>query len=220
MKMVDCWIDYREKEIIHLLNASGIVDFEEKNLQVGDIQIKDIIIERKTIPDFINSIMDKRLWVQAKELKRIKRHLLAVVGDYRWDLGTMTKYRKMTYKQLAKIYDSAIRSLEKRWFLNVKFFQDDRELTNFIIDIVHLNKLDGSGEFNPYNKVFVKDPALQIVCSLPNVGIKRGKILLKYFKTPLNIFNASIDELKQIEGVGEKLAKKIHQSLRNRQGKK
>ena len=45
------------------------VDIEVKSLAVADYQVSDEVgIERKTAKDFISSIIDKRLYKQAKEL--------------------------------------------------------------------------------------------------------------------------------------------------------
>ena len=44
---------------------------------------------------------------------------------------------------------------------------------------------------------------------IPGIGIKRKKLLLKYFKSLEEIQNASIDEIRKIPGFGMRIAEKI-----------
>ena len=48
-----------------------------------------------------------------------------------------------------------------------------------------------------------------IVESLPLVGASLAKSILREFKSVKNVFNASSDELKKVDGLGEKKAKDI-----------
>ncbi|MDD5651394.1 MAG: ERCC4 domain-containing protein, partial [Candidatus Nanoarchaeia archaeon] len=61
-------VDHREREIIREL-AKRKVEFDTKQLIVADFVINNIGIERKTQNDFINSIIDKRLFQQLIVLK-------------------------------------------------------------------------------------------------------------------------------------------------------
>jgi len=73
--------DYRERncfvasELIHL----GF-EVEFKELKVGDYIVKDVVIERKTISDFISSMINKRLSRQLEELQQYKNKLLIIEG--------------------------------------------------------------------------------------------------------------------------------------------
>ena len=48
-----------------------------------------------------------------------------------------------------------------------------------------------------------------IISSLPSVGPGLAKNLLKKFKTVKNVINANENQLKKIDGVGEKTVKKL-----------
>ena len=63
-------IDYREKNC--LVPASLIklgLEIEFRELKIGDYIIRDIAIERKTVSDFLSSMVNKRLVNQLNELK-------------------------------------------------------------------------------------------------------------------------------------------------------
>ncbi|MCS7123557.1 MAG: ERCC4 domain-containing protein, partial [Candidatus Aenigmarchaeota archaeon] len=60
--------DYREEEIALILEKFGFKIVKE-NLEVGDFVLsKDVCIERKSYDDFVNSILDKRIFTQCSFL--------------------------------------------------------------------------------------------------------------------------------------------------------
>ena len=74
-------IDYREKNSLvpsELLNLGFVLDFKE--LKVADYIVKDVAIERKTVDDFVSSMINKRLFRQLEELQSYKKKLLIIEG--------------------------------------------------------------------------------------------------------------------------------------------
>ena len=59
------------------------MDVKVRPMAVGDYQVSDdVAIERKTAKDFVDSIMDKRLFKQATELREeFKNPLIILEGD-------------------------------------------------------------------------------------------------------------------------------------------
>jgi len=64
-------IDFREKRsgIGEILTKIGIEVVNEK-LSVGDYLIENVVVERKSASDFVQSIIDSRLFIQAKKMKK------------------------------------------------------------------------------------------------------------------------------------------------------
>ena len=72
-------MDVRERHIGRLLADKAKVEF--KVLEVGDYIISDrVAVERKTAEDFVNSIVDKRLFMQLKDLRKYQKPILIVEG--------------------------------------------------------------------------------------------------------------------------------------------
>jgi Fanconi anemia group M protein len=55
-----------------------------------------------------------------------------------------------------------------------------------------------------------------IVESLPNVGPKLARELLKYFQTVENVMSAPESELKEVGKIGEKTAKQLRHAISSR----
>ena len=71
-------LDYRERHLIDKLNKKNI-EFEIEKLDVGDIIIGDVIIERKTSTDLEASIIDGRFFNQIKNLKENCGNILILI---------------------------------------------------------------------------------------------------------------------------------------------
>ncbi|NMB66767.1 hypothetical protein GYA25_01770, partial [Candidatus Woesearchaeota archaeon] len=74
-------IDYREKNCLvpfELKNRNLNTEFCE--LKVGDYLINNLIIERKTVNDFISSMINKRILRQIEDLNQYEDKLLIIEG--------------------------------------------------------------------------------------------------------------------------------------------
>lgn len=189
-------IDYREKNSLvasHLVKLGFEVEFKE--LKVGDYIVRDTVIERKTISDFLSSMINKRLLNQIEELKQYKNKLLIIEG--------------ISEKELYTDDDSGINSNAIRGFLisillNHKIpivFSKNSEDTARFINVLSKRK-DREINLNAKKKTLNKKEQLQfIIESFPGVGPKKAKKLLEKFGTIQNIILASTEDLKEILGV-------------------
>src|SRR3989344_6779104 len=80
-------IDIREK---NSLVASEIVklgfEIEFQTLKVGDYLVNEVVIERKTVSDFIGSMINRRLLRQLEELQQYPKRILVIEGIYDQEL--------------------------------------------------------------------------------------------------------------------------------------
>ena len=75
-------IDSREKNsliVSELIEKKHEIKLE--TLQVGDYIVGDIAIERKTLNDFISSMLSKRLIEQLNNLKQFPKQVLILEGE-------------------------------------------------------------------------------------------------------------------------------------------
>ncbi|MGC9309550.1 MAG: ERCC4 domain-containing protein, partial [Candidatus Nanoarchaeia archaeon] len=82
MKNQPIIIDIREKNSLipaNLIEKGIKIKFE--SLDIADYLIGDIAIERKTIPDLISSMINKRLFKQLAEIKKYPRYFLLIEGQ-------------------------------------------------------------------------------------------------------------------------------------------
>ncbi len=90
--------DYREEEIIELIKDVKVI---KDNLPVGDFLIGEILIERKTFNDFIQSVFDGRIFSQLEEaLKNFKKVIFLVEGE---KIFLDEKEEKIYFSMLARL---------------------------------------------------------------------------------------------------------------------
>jgi Fanconi anemia group M protein len=187
--------DYREKdslvisELVHL----GF-NVELKVLKVADYLVKGVAIERKTVSDFISSMINKRLLKQLEELQQYKNRLLIIEG---------TDEQELYNDEDSGINGNAIRGFLLSILLKYKIpiiFTKDYEDTAKYIEILSKKK-EKEMPLNISKKNLNKKERMQFILEgFPGIGPKTAKKLLSHFNTLKKIFNASEEELREVIG--------------------
>lgn len=188
-------IDYREK---NSLVASYLIkenfDIEFKDLKIGDYIVKDTIIERKTIPDFISSMINGRLLKQLEELKQFENKLLMIEGVSKHEI-----YSDDNQKVNANAIRGFLLSIVLKHKIPLMFTKDSEDTAKFIE--VLSRKKTKEIKLNAGKKTLNKKEQLQfIIESFPGIGPKKSKELLEKFGSIQNIINAPEEDLKKILG--------------------
>ncbi|WP_400252448.1 DEAD/DEAH box helicase [Methanobrevibacter smithii] len=189
------------KVIRHLSEME--IDVKVQAMAVGDYQVSDeVVIERKTAKDFVDSIVDKRLFKQARSLmEEFKRPLIILEGD---DL-----YNGMINPNAIR---GSIASIALDFGISIIPTRNAQDTAAMIKRIAIREQ---SGEKTPIQIRTDKKPVnlweqqLFIIESLPNIGPVNAKNLLEHFGTVTNIINASESQLQEVEGIGKKTAANI-----------
>ena len=188
--------DKREKNslVISELISSGI-DVEMQFLPVADFLINNIAIERKTIQDFLGSMLNKRLLRQLEELKQYENKLLIIEGIDEQEI----------YNDNNKegINPNAIRgfllSILLKHKIPIVYTKDYKDTAKFLS--VLAKKKEREENIRAKKKSFNRKEQLQYILEgFPGIGPKSAKKLLKEFKTIKAIINSKEDELKPLLG--------------------
>lgn len=198
------YADSREgnsKVIRHLTEME--MDVKVRPMAVGDYQVSDdVAIERKTAKDFVDSIMDKRLFKQATELREeFKNPLIILEGDDFYNGFINPNAVRGSIASIALDFGISI--------IPTRNAQDTAAMIKRIAireqtgDKPHIQTRTDKKPVNMWEQ------QLFIVESLPNIGPVNAKKLLEHFGTVSKIINASENELMEVEGIGKKTAKNI-----------
>ena len=195
------YADSREgnsKVIRHLTEME--MDVKIRSMAVGDYH------ERKTAKDFVDSIIDKRLFKQARELsEEFKKPLIILEGD---DI-----YNGMLHPNAIR---GTIASLALDFRISIIPTRNSQDTAAMIKRIAMREQ---NGEKVPISirtdkkPVSLMDQQMFIVESFPSIGPVNAKSLLKHFGSISNIVNASESDLQEVEGIGLKTAKSIRNVL-------
>ncbi|RJQ17542.1 DEAD/DEAH box helicase [Candidatus Woesearchaeota archaeon] len=198
--------DYREKGSLVLKELSNRgFQISLTKLDVADYVLSErVAVEYKTVQDFVDSILDGRLLSQLKDLKKYQNPVVIIEGQE--DIYAVRKIhpRAIQGMLITIIVSYGIPLLQTK---NAKETADILEM------IARKEQEEKQSGFTFHTAKPLTDKELQeyVVGAFPGVGGIINKELLKKFKTVKNIVNASEEELKKVDLIGEKKAK----SLRN-----
>ena len=196
--------DDREKRsgLIELLTDEGM-DVIIRRLPCCDYIINnEISIERKTGRDFLVSIVDGRLFHQARMMKKsLNRPIFLVEGNpFRVEM-----------EFTAESIRGAILSLQTIWYIPVLFSKSKT-------DTCRIFKMIGEQEQTQSDLLTLRHSyrpkklitrQLHILQGLPSVGPLLAKRLLEHFGNVRNVMKADMKTLSTIDGIGKKKAEKI-----------
>lgn len=197
-------IDYREKNSLvasHLIRLGLEIEFKE--LKIGDYITQNVVIERKTISDFLNSMINHRLIKQMEELNQFENKLLIIEGISEQEI----------YKENNEgINPNAIRGFLLSIVIKHKIpliFSKNAEDTARFISVLSRKK-EKEINLNAKKKILNKKEQLQfIIEGFPGVGPKKAKKLLEKFGSIQNIILASTEDLKEILGIKAEIIREI-----------
>ena len=188
--------DIHEKDSSILVELLSNKEIETiiSSLKIGDYLIGNTIIERKTTSDFISSMLSKRLIEQLNQMQQYENKLLIIEGDF----SSITKNDNNL-----PIHPNAIRgfilSIITNYNTNIIFTNDALDTSKYLITLCK-QQLKPKNSFSLHSRIpkTIEEQKQYILESFPNIGPKKAELLLKKFKTLLNIFNASEQELNEI----------------------
>lgn len=210
MEIVKVFADFREKDsnVPSLLSKLN-VNVTYKNLTVGDyILPNNLAVERKSVDDFLSSMLSGRLFEQAYRLaEAYPIPIFVIEGGLQNILETFSK---------PKAVWGALASLSIRYSIHLFFTSNIQQTAELLSVLAHQSlkqkpvepiirerrKIRSLGEFQ-----------LHVVSSLPGVGLKLADRMLKKFKTVRGIFQASKNELFFVKGLAKSKIDKICELL-------
>jgi len=199
-------IDHREKnslvpsELVHLGCA-----IEFANLHIGDFIVKDVIIERKTVKDFLSSMINKRLISQLNDLQQIQNKILIIEGIEEQEL----------YNAESGINENAIRGFMLSIILNhnipIILTKNYADTAKFLMVLAKKQEKENEIGINAKKKSRdVREQMQFILEGFPGIGPKSAKKLLSHFKTIKNTINAPKEDLQKCIGKKSEIFRIIH----------
>ena len=198
--------DSREKGtnvIKELVNLGA--DVTVQNLATADYVVSERVgIELKTKEDFINSIVDKRLLHQLKELRN------------NFEIPVLILQGEEDIYSVRNVHPNAVRGMLATVAVSYNIpiipTKSPRDTAALIVAIAKREQEKEKKEFGIRTEkkpLITKEQQEFIIESLPNVGPTLAKSLLKEFRTVKKIINAKEEKLQKVEKLGPKKAKEI-----------
>jgi Fanconi anemia group M protein len=184
--------DFREKNSMVISELiSKKINVELKHLNVGDYLINDVIIERKTYNDFINSIINKRIFRQLEEIKQYPNFLLIIEGSHEDVVD-----RKMNKNAIRGFLLSVLIKSK----VPILFTEDFEETADFLHVLAKKQEKNSFSLRAKNKKLNSKERLIFVLEGFPGIGYATAKKLLNHFKSIKRVINSSEEDLRKILG--------------------
>jgi ERCC4-type nuclease len=209
-------IQISDKELSRIKSATSYYEQQghevtTENLQIGDYIFDDkVVFEFKTIPDFVASIQDNRVFNEAiNQAEAYDYHYVIIQGDEHnraKALAMSRNYREVSYFQ----YLGAIASLNRYTtviesyspFINEAYYRMLITAKKCLHDKPIVKKFPRKHRNPAFN---------YLAYCIYGVSAKRAKDIVYYchLKTMEDLFNLTHQDLVKIDGIGDNLAHRI-----------
>ena len=178
------------------------VEIEVRKIAPGDYVLGPVGIERKTLYDFFNSMVRKRLFEQAQRLRDAYPQPLVILEG---DLAEIS-----TYKSPQAIL-GALLVLETTERVPV-LTTADKGQTALLLSILWKRQEKGTAEYGLRHKpkaMSLEQRQRFVVEGLPSIGETLARSLLERFGSVRAVFTASEEDLKKVPKIGDIKAAEI-----------
>lgn len=205
------YVDNREMKsgICGYLKDFGVL-VKPEQLKVGDFICSDrVCVERKTTQDFLQSMLNQRIFEQLRSLSEsFERPVLILEG------------RPEQLFSERNIHANAVRgmltAIAVDFGIPIMWTRDARETAAQVFWIANREQVLERREPSIRASKKARSLARQqefLVAGLPNINSKLSKRLLKKFKTVRKVFTANEKRLMKIDKIGKEKARRIREVL-------
>jgi ERCC4-related helicase len=184
------------------------IEISGESLEIGDyVASEEVAVERKETGDFIQSLIDGRLFVQLSALRSAyRRPVLIIEGEQILGLRAVNP---------ASIY-GALASIAVRIQVPILWTRNAEETANVLYRIARLEQIESSKPLRTRSgetKGTDAETLEYILSGFPGVDTVTSRAILTEFGTLEKIFSADQKDLQKVKGVGPKIAGRIKRLL-------
>jgi len=209
-KKIVIYADLREPSRVNdILNRKQDCELRQKKLDTADyILSSKVAVERKSTNDFLQSIIDGRIFKQLSEMKEnFEKPLLIIEGKE--DIFSLRKIHP-------NAINGALASIAIEFGIPILWTKSQLETANLLFAIARREQMQKKVSIGIRGKkrfLSLNQQQEFLIAGLPNVNTTLAKKLLKHFETPEKVFTASESELQKVEKIGKEKARKIRRIL-------
>ena len=195
-----------------------------KSLDVGDYVFSDrVVFEYKEIGDFMSSVVNESVFNEAaNQALEYDFHYVIIQGDLRGWLDDNWKYvntkwrnryDKYLHTNLGR-YFGALRRL-RTFTTPILVVREEQAFDEMLLQAIKC--LDGKTKFysNVTRPVPSQDPVDVLLCSTKNISSKKANAIREHhtINTIYDLMELTVNDFKEVEGIGEITSNTIYQFL-------
>ncbi len=202
--------DNRESQKIFNILDKLKVNYNKEQLAVGDFyeNEKNMVVERKTIEDFLGSYVSGHMAQQCMNMEdNFDENYLFISGriENLFFKPLPPQLKHITADSFHKMKLHLLRSFPK---LKIVEFPNDSQLLKGVVELFSYEGTKRTSNIIR-RKASKEDVFISQICSVPGIGLERAKHILKAINTPFRLYQTSETDLEKIEGIGKAYAKRL-----------
>ena len=210
-------IDEREPEkIFNIATKQGMV-YERKTLPVGDFVCmeKSLVVERKSIADYANSIFNGRIKSQILNMEKNFKHCYLIISGKQNELYFNPNFKlKFSVNQML----GSLASFSVRYNVKVLQVKNDNQLVKLVQMLVDKTEDGKIIEQEIIRRTQTQgDIYLSVLCCIPGISINKGKAIAKKYGNLGKLIRSlsfiddrfSKDDKFKVKGIGPKIASEM-----------
>jgi len=193
----------RFKEFISSLKIE--IEITKQRLLIGDYLFNNVCCERKTLPDFVSSVRSGHLQEQLANMQsNYNENYLLISGNI-----SECHFNPFLRDYSTSEYVGSLASLSTNYNARILIFNNDSLLLKFILKLAE-KQITKSADKPIFRLTKTKeDRVLQAFCCCEGIGYEKAKTIMTKYPKISSLCQATSEELKEIDGIGEKLANNI-----------
>ena len=211
-------IDSREnseltESVIDMASKMNI-QFEKEWLEIGDYVFNDVCFEAKSAFDFLQSILNKRLWNQLDNMDRaFDNNIVIIYGDFDTAYKAYRQYGKGHFNTISNKFHGAIGKIMLDMDSSVLWVKNANTAAHMICVVCKMQPI-ARDVYNPrlikQRRISTTDLRLDVLTTIKGISEKKAKLLIKEFGSIMEIGETEPKEIAMLDGFGKVLAERIH----------
>ena len=185
---------------------------EKQWIEIGDYVFNDVCFEAKSTIDFLQSVINKRLWNQLDNMDRHYEHCILIIhGSIHQALAYPDYVNINMPEQLIrnKFY-GAIGKITLDTDVKLFWVEGPRKAAQIMTTICKMRPIDRN-VINPrlLKSITTDELRVNLLGTIKGVSEMKAQMLIDEFGSLMEIGEAEIEELTKLDGIGTTIANRI-----------
>jgi ERCC4-type nuclease len=210
-------IDFREPQaLFSAFEKRGNLILAKKKLLAGDILLdNDLLVERKTMLDFCQSLKDGRLFGQLIKMSNTRTNAILIIEGSEENLEKTGMRPEAIQGAIAsvslkfKIPVLRSKNIPQTVDILLQCYKQMEKAKAITIPKVRVNIQRKGHAINPFFR-----QKLKVLASFPGLGFDKSLALIQKFQTLEKLFKTSKEEFLSVKGIGQKTWDEFDRILR------
>ena len=191
------------------------IQYEKEWLDIGDYTFADVCFEAKSATDFLQSVINKRLWNQLDNMDaKFINNIVIVYGSFNDALENHLQYvnnKTGQARMLRNKFDGAFGKIILDTDASIVWVSSTRQAARLIAVVCKMHPIDREIHTPSIirKRIATTDLRIDVLCTIKGISPKKAKLLIERFGSIMEIGEASIEEICELDGFGKVIAKRL-----------